>query len=196
MRKKVIISLSIVIIISIMLCGLLFLKDDKVTIVYTDDEIKLKENYEKYNNVEYNNILLNEVNIDSDNNVTYTNEKTIKNLLTSGTNIIFFGDECNSTSRYFLPILISNLKKNNIDGFYYYDSKELKKKDIYKDILNTIYDEENYREMIIPTIMFIKDGKFIGLYDSDEFNEEELKEKLSYYIDKINPSVCSTDEKC
>ena len=196
MKKKIIIIMSIIIILTVMFIGLLFLKDDEVKITLTSDEIKLKENYEKYNNIEYNDILLNEVNIIDDNNVIYANSENIKNILTKGTNIVFFGNEHENVSRSILPILISFLKNNNIEQFYYYDSINIKKDSSYRNIISILKKDTDDKNIAIPTIVFIKNDKIIGIYENDEYNKEEIEEKLTYYLGKINPSVCSTEERC
>ena len=127
MKKNLIIITSIVVIIAVMSSVLLFLKNDEPQVIYTDDEIKFKDEYEKLNGTELSdNYILKAINIDSDNNVKYVSDDEILNVLTNGTNVIYFGwPDCN-WCRTMLPILISTLKENNVDTLYYYNFKSLR----------------------------------------------------------------------
>ena len=67
---------------------------------------------------------------------------------------------------------------------------------------------ESNDKILSPTVVFIKDGKFIGLHsmtveshtdENEELTEDEkkeLKEKYSDYISILNANVCSTNEGC
>lgn len=229
MKKNIIIILSVVLIMGILSLVLLFIKADNGKIAYTEDEIKFKNEYEKDNGVEIaENYILKTLNIDNDNNVKYVTDNNIINLLTKGTNVIYFGwSECN-WCRTALPILLNTLKENNIDTLYYYNFKELRnayenndeeKSKIYEEIINiigndieTVFDENstrtNEKKILAPTVVFIKDGKYIGLHfktvdsqinSTDELNEKEkkeLKHKYQELIDQLNVNVCTTDEGC
>ena len=127
-----------------------------------------------------------------------------------------------------LPVLVNTLKKNNVDTLYYYNHKNLRTayeegKDtelvkIYEDILeiigediNSVFDEESNKagekKILAPTVIFIKDGKYIGLHvktvdsqtkSSDELTKEQINELENIYqgyIDKLNVNVCY-DEGC
>ena len=218
MKKNLIIISSLVIIISIMALVLFFLESSESINKYTEDEIRFKNEYEKLKTIE----------IDSDNNVKYVSDEEIVDLLKNGTNVIYFGwADCN-WCRTILPILISTLKESNIDRLYYYNFKELRdsylnedkeKSIIYESIISiigdsiqSVFDENDIRsgmkKILAPTVVFIKNGEFIGLHsmtvdshiDSnlDLSNKEsnELKQKYSNYIDVINANVCVTDEGC
>ena len=229
MKKNIIIILSVVLIMGILSLILLFIKADNGKVAYTEDEIKFKNEYEKDNGVEIaENYILKTLNIDSDNNVKYVTDDNIINLLTKGTNVIYFGwPECN-WCRTALPILLDTLKENNVDTLYYYNFKKLRnayenndeeKNKIYEEIINiigndieTVFDENstrtNEKKILAPTVVFIKDGKYIGLHfktvdsqinSTDELNEKEkkeLKRKYQELIDKLNVNVCTTDEGC
>ena len=76
----------------------------------------------------------------------------------------------------------------------------------------TYFDEDSARKdmkkMLAPTVVFIKNGAYIGLHfktvdsqvnSTDELNKEqvlELKHSYQSLIDQINASVCTTDEGC
>lgn len=230
MKKNLIIITSIVVIIAVMSSVLLFLKNDEPQVIYTDDEIKFKDEYEKLNGTELSdNYILKAINIDSDNNVKYVSDDELLNVLTNGTNVIYFGwPDCN-WCRTMLPILISTLKENNVDTLYYYNFKSLrtayeenndeKKVKLYEDIINiigndieTVFDEDSKRsgekKMLAPTVVFIKNGNYIGLHfktvDSQtdanskltKEEEEELKKKYKTLIESINNNVCVENEGC
>lgn len=229
MKKKLIIALSVLVIFLVPTVVLFFMKTDDVKNVYTDDEIKFKNEYEKNNGVEIvEGYVLKSLDIDSDNNVKYVYDKDIINLLSNGTNIIYFGwSDCN-WCRTALPILLKTLKKNEIDTLYYYNFKELRnayenkdeeKSKIYENIINiigndinTVFDENstraNEKKILAPTVVFIKDGKYVGLHfktvdsqvnstdELDNNQKEELEHKYQELIDKINTNVCTTDEGC
>ena len=116
MRKNMIMIISVIIVIGVLSTVLFFIKTDDVKDVYTDDEIKFKNEYEKDNGVELTeNYILKTLNIDSDNNVKYVSDDEIVKLLHKGTNVIYFGwSECN-WCRTALPILLKTLKENKID---------------------------------------------------------------------------------
>ena len=229
MKKKVIIIVSVILVMSVMGLILIFLKNDEPINSLTDDEIRFKEEYEKLNGVDSSdNILLKTIEIDSDNNVKYVTDGEIVKLLTNGTNVIYFGwADCN-WCRTILPVLIPTLKENSIDTLYYYDFKDLRdaylnedeeKSIIYENIISVIgdriettYDENDLRsgekKILAPTVVFIKNGEFIGLHSKTvdshiDANEElsleesmELKQKYLNYIDIMNANVCVTDEGC
>ena len=218
MKKRMIIIISVLIIFGLMAIILLFLKNDKPVNTLTDDEIKFKEEYEKLNGKETNNTILKTVEIESDNNIKYVNDDEILDLLKKDTNVIYFGWADNNWCRTIVPILIPLLKEKNIDTLYYYDFKSLEngylKKDkektkLYNNIINIIKEGmESNDKILSPTVVFIKDGKFIGLHsmtveshtdENEELTEEEkkeLKEKYSDYISILNANVCSTNEGC
>lgn len=183
MKKNIVIIISLIIIVSVMSLVLVFMKTDKPTINYTDEELKFKDEYEKLNGIEIQeNYLLKTVDIDNDNNVKYITDKEIISKLTEGTNVIYFGwADCN-WCRSIIPTLISTLKENEIDTLYYYDFKNLRtsyednsdkeKSKIYENILNiigkdisSVFAEESPRsgekKILAPTVVFIKDGEYI-----------------------------------
>lgn len=230
MKKNIIIISSIILIIGVMGLVLFSLeKDEPVKVEYTKDEIKFKDEYEKLNGVEIvEGNVLKTIEIENDNNVVYVSDNEILDLLNSGTNVIYMGwAECN-WCRTMLPILLDVLKSNNIDKLYYYDFKSLRnayenkdeeKSVIYEKIIEiigkdieTVFDENSPRvdekKILAPTVLFIKDGNYVGLHfktldshekASDELNDNQVKELRKIYqgyVDMINTNVCSSDEGC
>lgn len=230
MKKNIIIVLSLVVVISVLVLVLLFMKTDEPKINYTEDEISFKDEYEKLNGLELiENYVLKTINIDSDNNVEYINDKEIMDKLTNGTNVIYFGwADCN-WCRSIIPTLIDTLKENDINTLYYYDFKNVRtayennnddiKSELYEDILEVIgeditsvFDEEslrsNEKKILAPTVVFIKNGEYVGLHfksvDSqlnatDELSDSqkiELKNIYQKYINQLKFNVCTSDEGC
>lgn len=230
MKKNIIIVLSLSVVIGMLLMVLIFMKTDKPKINYSEDEIKFKDEYEKLNGLEVvENYVLKTINIDADNNVKYLNDKEILDKLTNGTNVIYFGwADCN-WCRSVLPTLIETVKENEIDTLYYYNFKETRtayendndkvKSELYENILEiigdditTVFDEESLKKgekkILAPTVVFIKDGKYVGLHfksvdshlkSTDELTEVQLKELKNIYqkyINQINLNVCLSDEGC
>ena len=226
MKKNIIIGLSLIIIISAMILVIISMKtDNNNTIIYTEDEIKFKNEYEKYNGMDSDdNSLLKSIEINSDNNVKYINNSELLSVLTEGTNIIYFGWADNNWCRTVVPILTQLIRYNNIETLYYYDFKSLKdgylnndeeSVNLYNEILNiigndinTYYDDTDSKKIQAPTVVFIKNGEYIGLHSmtvdtqenpSDELNSEEisqLKQKYQNYIDVINSNVCEEKTAC
>lgn len=229
MKKKIILILSVIFIVISMGIILLFLRNDSPKINYTEDEVKFKDEYENLNGQELApNYILKNVEIDIDNNVNYVGDDDILDLLTNGTNIIYFGwSDCN-WCRSIVPVLIESINDNNIDNLYYYDFKSLRniyenntdeeKNKLYEDILaiieekiNSYFGEESNRsgmkKILAPTVVFIKDGKLLGVHvksvdsqinSTDDLSKEqkkELKEIYSNYIEQLNVNVCY-DEGC
>ena len=127
MKKNIIIMMSLLIVISTMVLVLIFMKTDKPKLDYTEDEISFKDEYEKLNGTELSSdYILKTVNIDSDNNVKYINDKEIVDKLKNGTNVIYFGwADCN-WCRSIVPVLIDVIKAENVKTLYYYDFKNLR----------------------------------------------------------------------
>ena len=223
MRKKVVIGISMLIVFSAMILVMLYIKtDNRVTINYSDDEIKFKNEYEKYNGIEdEDNVLLKIIDINNDNNFVYLNDDNILDYLKKGTNIIYLGWPDNNYCRVVVPLLIDIVKKNNINTLYYYNFKELRNGflngnessidlynsiiDIIGDSINMFFDSTEIKSIISPTIIFIKNGEFIGLssfsneLDIDNVtNEDEVNiiQEYQTYIDILNSNVCLENTKC
>ena len=228
MKKNVIITISAVIVVLVMGLFLLLMQTDDTKNKYTVEEIKFKDEYETLNGTDYGSSTLKNITIDSDNNVKYISDEEIIAELTSGTKVIYLGwPECN-WCRTMLPTLVKTLIKNEINTLYYYNFKTLRteyeegknkeKVKIYEDILEIIGEDitstfaedsnkSGEKKILAPTVIFIKDGKYIGLHvktvDSQEkstdlLNKDQINELGSIYqgyIDKLNLNVC-LDEGC
>lgn len=229
MKKRFIIIVSFIFIIAIMAMVLVFMKTDKKS-KYVEDEITFKEEYESLNGKELaEDYILKTIEIDSDNNIEYISDENILDKLTKGTNVIYFGwADCN-WCRSLVPTLIETLKENEIDKLYYYNFKGLReayendsnkeKTKIYEEILDIIGEDitsefatdskrTGEKKILAPTVIFIKDGKYVGIHiktvdsqekSTNELTEEQLKEMkniLISNIDKLKANVCLEDEGC
>lgn len=212
MKKNIVIVISLIIVIGVMSLVLIFMKTDEPKLNYTEDEIKFKEEYESKNGIELTeDYVLKTIDIDSDNNVKYVSDDEILDLLTNGTNVIYFGwSDCN-WCRSVIPTLINVLKDNQIDTLYYYDFKKLrtayennndtKKVELYESILDiigeditSVFGEDSERngekKILAPTVVFIRNGNYIGLHfksvdsqinSTDELTESQVKELRNKY---------------
>lgn len=192
MKRNIIIILSISFLIVIMMSIIVFMKTDNSDSKFSDEEIKFKEEYESKNGIAINEEeSLKNISVDIDNNVLYLDDSNILNYLTNGNNIIYLGWSEDNNSRTILPVLIETLKENKIENFYYYNLKkvksaydnnnDLKKQDIYINMMNIIGIEETTtpeikRELKPATVVFVKNGKVLGYY---EFEKEDFKENLT-----------------
>ena len=59
--------------------------------IYSKDNLKFKFEYERYNNISYENGKKIKVKVPLDNKVVYVKEKELESLLTSGDKVIYFG---------------------------------------------------------------------------------------------------------
>lgn len=230
MKKNIVIISSIIVVIAVMSLVLVFMQTDEPNLNYTEDEIKFKTDYESLNGQELaQDYVLKTIDIESDNNVKYIYDKDIIDKLTNGTNVIYFGWEDCNWCRSIVPTLVKVLKENEIDTLYYYNFKDLRtsyenntdkeKVKIYENILNIVgeditstFNEESNRggekKILAPTVIFIKDGNYVGLHvksvdshlnSTDELTEEQLKELKKIYknnISKLKNNFCSDNEGC
>lgn len=230
MKKNIIITISLIIVVAVMSLVIIYMKTDEPKPTLTNDEIKFKNEYESLNGTQYKeNYILKNIEVDNDNNVEYINDDELLEKLTNGTNVIYMGwPECN-WCRTVIPVLINTLKSNNIKTLYYYNLKSLrnayeedndmKKVELYEKIVEILGDDieatyeegslkEGKKKLLAPTVIFIKDGNYIGSHvstvpthtnASDNLTDVETKELKGIYqsfIDQINPNVCVDDEGC
>lgn len=210
MKKNIIITISILIVVAVMTLVIVFMKTEEPKTTYTEDEVKFKEEYEKVNGIEYKEgHILKDVNINNDNNVKYVSDDEIIDVLTKDSNVVYLGwPECN-WCRTILPVLLDTLKENNIDTLYYYNFKKLRTayeegKDeklvsIYEDIIDiigkdvsTVFSEDSSKagekRIVAPTVVFIKDGNYLGCHvgsvETQKNSEDDLSDKERKELEK------------
>ena len=211
MKNKIIIFISLIVVIVVMGVVLVFLKTDEPQTIFTEDEVKFKEEYESLNGIEYKeDHLLKTISIVNDNNIKYVSDDEIISLLENGTNIIYLGwPECN-WCRSVVPVLIDVAKFNEIDNVYYYNFKNVRvayendndvnKSKIYEKIVSvmgedliSIFEEESPRsgekKVLAPTVIFIKNGEYVGSHtktvDSHIKDTDDLTEEQIIELNSI-----------
>lgn len=199
MKNVVTITISILIILALMTVGLIsiFNKEPKIS----GDSLVFKEEYEIINGKYYTdaNILASTVEIEKDNPFIYISENEIIEKLTNGTQIIYFGEAECGFSRRVVPVLAKFAEKNKISTIYYYNVKNFNSK------YNEVIEKMDVKEIITPTVVFVKDGNIIAIHSklldnyldhtielTDKQNEELLQIYQGYY-DLMFANIC---EEC
>lgn len=164
--------------------------------IYSKDNLKFKFEYERYNNISYENGKKIKVKVPLDNKVVYVKEKELESLLTSGDKVIYFGYTTCPWCRNIVSPLVEVINDNNLDKLYYVDVHSVNAKGIY-DILDEYleFDNDGNKRLYVPDVYFIKDGKIVyhhlGSVDSykDAFkgmNNKQLKELKNIYQEGID----------
>ena len=164
-------------------------------IIFTNDNIKFKVEYEMYNTQLFES-KKNKVNvkIPINNGIKYLNNKELDEFLENGTGIIYFGYSTCPWCRNILPILIDASKESNINKIYYVNTHskidEDKLIDKLKDFLSI--DDEGNKRFAVPDVYVIKDGKIInnhrGTVDSYHnpykgMNDKQKQELKDIYLE-------------
>lgn len=169
------------------------------------------------------------IEIPEDNAIVYSNPKEILSVLKK-TGIIYFGyPEC-PWCKSAVPTLLNTANMVGIDKIYYYNAKEIRdEKHLeegkiitdkegtkeYYELINALKDvlpfykelgDESIKRIYFPTVIFVKDGKILGIHtgtvDSqkdpntklNKKQEQELSSIYSDYMHKVLGDVC--DESC
>ncbi len=203
-------------------------KDNKKeNINLTEDEKKFKKEYEDLNS----NKDIVQVSIEEDNGMIYASYDKIHEILTKGTGVIYFGfPEC-PWCRNALPMLLQAASNQGLDEIYYFNARDIRDTksldengniitekegtkeyyeliEIMKDHLGEYegLNDESIKRLYFPTVVFVKDGKILGIHvatvDSqtnpkiplNEKQKEELVNIYMNYISKVLGNVC--DDKC
>lgn len=201
-NKKLILT-SICMLLSLVLIGGLILFNKKpYNPKISEDALKFKEEYK---------------NIPEDNLFVYRDLESIIKILENGTGIVYLGfPECPWCQAY-VPYLNEVAKDSEITKIYYYNILNDRKEETegYKKILELLgdyveYDDEGNKRIYAPTVIFVDDGKIIGMDSEtakdtkgfkdpkDYWTEEEVKDlktKLKDLSLKVKESVCSDCNK-
>lgn len=207
MKDKKIILTSACALIALLIVGgfLVFNKPDKreeKKPTPTADAIKFKGEYTK---------------ISDDNVFVYRDMEEIIKILENGRGIVYLGfPECPWCQAY-VPYLNDVAKEVGISKIYYYNILNDRKEetDNYKKILELLgeyveYDSEGNKRIYAPTVIFVDDGKIVGMDSEtakdtkgfknpeDYWTEEEvkdLKDKLKSLAEQVKESTCSDCNK-
>lgn len=221
--KKIIMCLMILLLVG---CG------NKPTQIEEKDSLKFKEEYESLNNKKNSNDKeYVKVEINDDNPLVYATYDEVIDKIKNDTAVIYFGfPEC-PWCRNAIPVLIDATKELGIEKVYYYNALSIRdKKSLnengevvveeegtkeYKKLVELLYDylpvysglnDGTVKRLYFPTVLFIKEGKVIGLHTStlDSQNDpyvkltteqyEELKMIYQTFLNKTFDIAC--DEAC
>ena len=213
MKKKISVFIVVSAILGIVLGSIYFVNKEKPSIdKLTKDEIKFKEEYEKDNGKYL------KINIKEDNNVIYATKDEIKEILNT-TGIIYFGFKECPWCRNAIPTLIETVSKEETGNIYYYnlvkerntleikDNKVVETKkgtEFYNYLLNKLGDkigvystlnDDSYKRIYMPTVLFVKDGEIVYMHESTvgsqmdpskEMTKKQKEELSNKYLEGIN----------
>lgn len=192
MKKKT--KIIILILILLLFGGLLtfFIINNKNKELVTEDSLKFKEDYERVNGKKISDELTySSLDIPKNNPIKYSSYEEIFKILDNGTGIIYLGfPEC-PWCRNIVPVLIDTALKSKVKTIYYLNIKDdrnvlsltkkgkiktekegtedyLKLVDLLKDNLREYEGLKNkdIKRIYVPLVIFIKDGKIVGTYES------------------------------
>lgn len=207
MKDKKIILTSTCALIALLIVGgfLVFNKPDKreeKKPTPTADAIKFKGEYTK---------------ISDDNVFVYRDMEEIIKILENGRGIVYLGfPECPWCQAY-VPYLNDVAKEVGISKIYYYNILNDRKEetDNYKKILELLgeyveYNDEGNKRIYAPTVIFVDNGKIIGMDSEtakdtkgfekpeDYWTDEEVKDlktRLRNLAEQVKDSTCSDCNK-
>jgi len=175
------------------------------------------------------------VDLNNNNPFVYASVDDIKNLFDNGTGVIYFGFPTCPWCRNLVPVLNEAVNNTSIEKVYYYNIKSIrssisfddnnklvneKGNDFYYYLLDkldsylteyTIKDKNNKdydtkeKRLYAPTVVFVKEGKIIGVHegtvDSQEdpyvvLDDKQKDELMSIFQDYLTKVTESCDEKC
>ena len=207
-NKFVWIAVAVLLVCNIGLVGYLLTKDSNVSNppAVSCDADRFKSEYEAINGKDngYGGNHL-EISIPSDNNIEYVNATRVKQVLGSGTGVIYFGfPEC-PWCRNMIPTLVDVAKEYDMDILYLNNKSErdtikldesgkivMEKegsKDYYEilELLGekaSVYDGLNdvtVKRLYFPTVVFVKDGEIVGFHEGTV----ESQEDASVYLNAV-----------
>lgn len=205
MSKKDIIKVSLLVVLAVVSSIVIYNNfhnennDDK-KIVYTEDEKKFKKEYEDVNSNEGSV----QIRLEDNNDMVYATYDKIKEILTGGTGVIYFGfPEC-PWCRNAVPMLIKAAHNQGLNTIYYFNDKDMrdvKKLDDdgnivtekegtkeYYELLNILGDnlgsyeglnDDTVKRLYFPTVVFVKNGKIIGTHVATVSSQKNPKVVLN-----------------
>lgn len=231
MKKKLIVIIPLIILVaigSIVWINMNQTKETKVT-----DSQKFKEEYESLNgkNIEGKDTNYKSIKIDLENPIEYIDYNKAMDIIKNKSGVIYFGfPEC-PWCRNALPVLLDSAQEMGIDKIYYFNALSIRDKksldaegnivvdeegtEEYKILVKSLYEhlpiykglnDETIKRLYFPTVLFVKEGKIVGLHTStldsqtdpsvDLTNEQhnELKTIYSEYINDVYEIIC--DQTC
>ena len=117
--------------------------------------------------------------------VIYLTEDTIIKALETQDKLVFFGNKDEKTKQA-VSVLLKTAEEKVVDKIYYYDTSNIKDKDISKKLLEKL----NKKEIVTPSLFLLKDKKIDSI---EEGINEETKEKYKKIM--VAYLMC-TSENC
>lgn len=194
MNKKIILILTLIVIVSLIIIGVIILNKDSKT-----DSEKFSEEY---------------TSVPVDNVFVYRNADEIINILEKGTGIVYLGfPECPWCQKY-VVYLNEVAKKMGVEKIYYFNILNDRKNNTkdYQKIISLLEnyldnDEEGNPRVFVPDVTFVVKGKIVG-HDNetsqvseedgtpDEYWDKEkvsfLKTRLSGLINEVLGNSCNS----
>lgn len=206
--KKILVALlAAILVVGVGVGGYFGLKDnDKDKEPKTEEKVKDNEKFAK----EY-------TKISKDNVFVYRTMDEVIKILEKGTGIVYLGfPECPWCQAY-VPYLNEVAKENKVEKIYYKNISQERKDNTkeYQKIMELLgkyveYDDEGNKRIYAPTIIFVKDGKIIGMdsetakdtkgcKDPEEYWTEKrlkaLKKRLNDLASEVSDRICSDCNK-
>lgn len=204
MKKTIQIILAIV----LTLVGMFFVYEiiNKTSNNIITDNEKFKKEYESLNGKinSSNNKEYLSVDIIEKNNIVYSNEDEIANLIKSGTAVIYLGfPEC-PWCRNAITVLLDAVSETSLEKIYYLNVKDIRdikkldensnvitekdgtngyykildalgdKADVYKEL-----NDESIKRIYAPTVIFVRNGKVVSMHTSTVESQEDPYVKLT-----------------
>ena len=191
MKKKVIIILLLMALLSIAGFSIYNNYKNKNYKESTTDAIKFMIEYENLNNkLKADGINKHtEINIIEENVIKYSNYNEIVSVLDSGTGVIYFGyPEC-PWCRNAAPELVKVAKETGLETIYYFNDMSIRDQkslddngniivdkegtDEYYNLLTRLSDylgsykglnDETIKRLYVPTVVFVKEGNIVGVH--------------------------------
>lgn len=159
--------------------------DNKETI---SDATKFKEEYTK---------------VGDDNVFVYRNIEEIIKILENGTGVVYLGFPSCPWCQAYVPYLNEVAKEKGISKIYYYNILNDRKEetDNYKKILELLgeyveYDNEGNKRIYAPTIIFVSNGKIVGMDSETAKDTKGYKDPQDYWTEKRVKSLKDRLGKC
>ena len=117
--------------------------------------------------------------------VIYLTDNTIIKAIETQDKLVFFGNKDEKTKQA-VSVLLETAEEKVVDKIYYYDTSNIKDKDISKKLLEKL----NKKEIVTPSLFLLKDKKIDSI---EEGINEETKEKYKKIM--VAYLMC-TSENC
>ncbi len=203
MKNKNKIFKIIVLILTILLITVVFIRLNDENIKITKDEKKFKNEYEKLNKTNSNDKKIINVEINKQNNIKYITAKEVIKKLQKGTSIIYFGfpecpwcrnlvpellkinEEYGMTINYYNALKIRDIKHLDDNGNIVIDKEGTSEYYKIVELLNDYLGEyeglnnKDIKRLYFPTVVFVRSGKIIGIHIGTVEDQKDPYKKLS-----------------